>query len=129
LRNPAGNLSDPANWFAGCIGGSPGSAYSACPIMVGTDQPEIESPSLSVYPVPAKDYINIAFTLQNSSKNCILKIYNLMGSEVKSVYIGDINSGINNLTNIDISDTPAGLLILQLRTDDSKENIKIVHLK
>jgi hypothetical protein len=30
LSNPAANLSDPLNWFAGCIGGSPAEAYSPC---------------------------------------------------------------------------------------------------
>ena len=30
LADPAGNLSDPANWFPGCVGGSPGVAYTPC---------------------------------------------------------------------------------------------------
>jgi hypothetical protein len=30
LRNPEGNINDGNNWFAGCIGGSPGKAYSSC---------------------------------------------------------------------------------------------------
>jgi hypothetical protein len=30
LLNPTGNLNDPANWFDGCMGGSPGQAYSPC---------------------------------------------------------------------------------------------------
>lgn len=30
LLDPAGNLNDPANWFDGCIGGSPGAPYTPC---------------------------------------------------------------------------------------------------
>lgn len=30
VLNPAGNLNDPSNWFDGCMGGSPGQAYSPC---------------------------------------------------------------------------------------------------
>lgn len=30
LIDPAGDLNDPANWFDGCIGGSPGLPYSPC---------------------------------------------------------------------------------------------------
>lgn len=30
VLNPLGNLNDPANWFDGCMGGSPGQAYSPC---------------------------------------------------------------------------------------------------
>lgn len=30
LRDPLGDLNDPANWFAGCIEGSPGQAFSPC---------------------------------------------------------------------------------------------------
>lgn len=30
LLDPMGNMNDPANWFDGCIGGSPGAAYTPC---------------------------------------------------------------------------------------------------
>jgi hypothetical protein len=30
IRNPQGNISDPSNWYAGCMGGSPGAAPSPC---------------------------------------------------------------------------------------------------
>ena len=30
LNDPAGDLNDPANWFDGCIGGSPGLPYTPC---------------------------------------------------------------------------------------------------
>ncbi len=30
LLDPSGNLNDPANWFDGCIGGSPGAPYTPC---------------------------------------------------------------------------------------------------
>ena len=31
LLNPNGNINDPLNWFGGCLGGSPGKAYTECP--------------------------------------------------------------------------------------------------
>lgn len=30
VKDPAGDFTNPANWFDGCIGGSPGAAYSPC---------------------------------------------------------------------------------------------------
>ncbi|MBK7029928.1 MAG: lamin tail domain-containing protein [Bacteroidales bacterium] len=30
FNNPGNNINDPTNWFTGCMGGSPGSAYSPC---------------------------------------------------------------------------------------------------
>jgi hypothetical protein len=128
LKNPTGNLSDPTSWFAGCIGGSPGLAYSPCPTIVGTEPLALYKSSLSAYPLPANDYINLDITLENSSKNCILKIYNIFGSEVKSIKYGYIDAGTYS-TTINLSDIPAGLLILDLQSEHSKQSIKIVHLE
>lgn len=33
LSDPTGDLNDPANWFTGCVGGSPGGPYVQCPCL------------------------------------------------------------------------------------------------
>jgi hypothetical protein len=128
LKNPAGNLNDPYNWFAGCVGGSPGNAYMPCPMAVSEKQLVTSKTTLSAYPIPACEYINVVISLHTSSKNCILKLFNMHGEEIKSIYLGNIKAK-SYTTNIDLSKAPTGLLLLQFRSDNIKENMKIVHVK
>ncbi|MBU0765351.1 MAG: CotH kinase family protein [Bacteroidetes bacterium] len=59
LLDPYGSLSSPANWFAGCSGGSPGTAFEPCNMATG-ELPVSEN-ILFVYPNPATDRLNIAY--------------------------------------------------------------------
>jgi hypothetical protein len=128
LRNPNGNLSDPENWFAGCIGGSPGKAFKQCEIIDGIELPTLDKPSITAYPVPAKDFINLAVNLNKPSDNCSVHIFTIYGDEIKTIKLGSIDSGIFK-TAIDLSDSPDGLLLVQFRTENSSENLKILHLR
>lgn len=129
LRNPAGDLSDPANWFAGCIGGSPGQAYTQCPpVVVGTDEiTMISKSSIQAYPVPAHEFVNLSIDIEWSSNNSILKIYNSIGCEVKTIKYGRVYKG-TFFTAVDLSDIPDGLLIIEFQADNIQKNIKIIHL-
>jgi hypothetical protein len=128
LRNPNGDLNDAYNWFAGCIGGSPDTAFKACEIINGVKQPTIDKPLFTAYPIPANDYINLAVNLSRKASNCSVHVYNIFGSEVKVVNLGSLEMGTFK-TSVDLSDIPDGLLLIQFKTEYSSENIKIVHLR
>jgi hypothetical protein len=128
LRNPAGDLNDPSNWFAGCIGGSPGSSFSPCSGIVDVEPFMLTECSLSAYPNPATDYVNIAFSLQRAYKNCTLKLYDIMGAEIDALEIGYLEEGTSTLS-VDLSGAPAGLLMIVFQAEGIMENIKILHLE
>ncbi len=57
------DLQNPLNWFAGCIGGSPGSAYDLlCGITSVEDE---EAPDFLVYPNPAEEFVTVVFPEAN----------------------------------------------------------------
>jgi hypothetical protein len=128
LKNPSGNLSDPENWFAGCIGGSPGTAFVPCPVISDIHQLEMEIPAFAAFPVPARDFMHVSIGLQKGTENGTLTIFDMLGNAVKIIAIGNIGQG-NYTTTIDLSDMPEGILVLQFESEDINENIKIVHLK
>lgn len=128
LRNPAGDLNDPSNWFAGCIGGSPGSSFSPCPLPVDLVQPMLTLSSLKVYPNPATDEVNIAFDLQQNYTNCSLKVYDILGTELESKDLGYLEEGVS-VFSINLSAAPAGLLIIVFQKEGVQEHVKIMHLK
>lgn len=64
---------DPASWFDGCEGGSPGRAYEPCPVL-----PEGED--LYLYPNPTEDVINIVFgNSLNSSNGTEIQLFDAGG--------------------------------------------------
>jgi hypothetical protein len=126
LRNPAGNLNDPSNWFAGCIGGSPGSSFSPCNAIDDFVPIRRMDGSLSAYPNPATEYINITISLQNGCKNATLKLYNMMGTEVKVMNIGYLEKGTSTLS-MDLTGVPSGLLVIVFQAEGGAESIRIIH--
>lgn len=128
LRNPAGDLNDPSNWFAGCIGGSPGSPFSSCHVIGIPELPIQTLNSLSAYPNPASDYVNIGVSLQRGYKNCTLKVYDMLGTEVYSINTGHLAEGAY-VISLDLSGIPTGLLIVVFHTEEIMEYVKILHVK
>lgn len=128
LRNPAGDLNDPSNWFAGCIGGSPGSPFSPCHVVGIPELPMLNLNYLSAYPNPANDFVNIALSLQRGYKNCTLKVYDMLGTEVYSMNIGYLAEGAYAMS-LDLSGTPTGLLIVIFQAEEITEHVKILHVK
>ncbi|MBN1951703.1 MAG: lamin tail domain-containing protein [Bacteroidales bacterium] len=128
LRNPAGDLNDPANWFAGCIGGSPGTPYIACQSGDGVDQPTIRDNSLTMFPNPASDFVNLNFTLKKEYRNSTLKVYDLIGTQVYSKTIPSLASGRTTLP-VDLSGMPDGLLILVFEAEGIREVRKLEHVR
>jgi hypothetical protein len=128
LRNPAGDLDDPSNWFAGCIGGSPGSPFCPCHVIGIPKLPIQTKNSLSAYPNPASDFVNITVSLQKGYENCTLKVYDMLGTEVYSMNTGHLAEGAY-VISLDLSGIPTGLLIVVFHTEDIMEYVKILHVK
>lgn len=64
LLDETGSPDNPYNWFAGCIGGSPGTAFSPCPVSVEEKvQAAKASLNLANYPNPFNNSTTISFTL------------------------------------------------------------------
>jgi hypothetical protein len=128
LRDPAGDLNDPSNWFAGCIGGSPGSSFIPCPEPVDIEPPMLTLNTMMAYPNPATDYVSIDFSLQEAYTNCVLKVYTILGAEVKATDLGDLSAGTSAFT-IDLSAVPTGMLIIVFQADGVQERVKLLHLE
>jgi hypothetical protein len=128
LRNPTGDLNDPSNWFAGCIGGSPGKPFCPCHNVDALEQPMLTLNSLSAYPNPASDFINITIRLQRGYKNCTLKVYNMLGTEIYSMNTGHFAEGVYDMS-LDLSGIPTGLLIVVFHAEEILEYVKILHVK
>lgn len=60
LSDPYASLNDPFNWFAGCTGGSPGTAYDPLCGMVGVT-PVSEEVMVSLSPNPVTDQCKVTF--------------------------------------------------------------------
>ncbi len=57
ILDPALNVNDPVNWFAGCPGGSPGVAYD--PECASAVDPAPIGIPLNLYPNPAEDFVGV----------------------------------------------------------------------
>lgn len=64
LSDPHVNLNDPLNWFAGCLGGSPGKAYD--PLCVSGVEPVNASIGISLYPNPVTDLLSVTLVEQQT---------------------------------------------------------------
>jgi len=85
-----------------------------------------ENINLSVYPNPAVDFVNIAYSLTTSS-TVTIKIYDLNGRIVKSINQNKSNG--NQLERIDCNDLSRGTYIVQLLTGKNSRTAKFVVTK
>ena len=129
LRTPGGNYSQSSSWLKGCIGGSPGTAYQFCEeTSVSAPVVNLLSNDMTVYPNPAHDFIEIEFYLEHDVDHCDIRIYNLMGSELKSKTMGNIYSG-NHRINMEIVDLQEQLLIVKIITNRGEKTAKVIKVK
>jgi hypothetical protein len=103
------------SWFAGCLQGSPGYAYSEnCDSYISEGNDSDES-KLIVYPNPATDYVFI----QTTAGNQMLQVFNELGMLVKYVEL-------NNTDKTDITDLSHGVYLLQVDGEDNMLNEKLI---
>ena len=77
---------------------------------------EFEISALSVYPIPAKDILNVEY---KSTLNAV-KIYNFIGQEVYNE-----NTSSSTL-QLDLSRLTAGAYIVKLITEEGEHNFRIL---
>jgi hypothetical protein len=73
------NPNDATNWFAGCLGGSPGQAFDPNCGSVGTDEASILFNTLNVWPNPASDLLYYQF---GSGTPVTIVLLDILGREV-----------------------------------------------
>jgi hypothetical protein len=115
------NLNSASNWFEGCFGGSPGTAYTKCPVVgIGTIAAESQA---RLYPNPASDMIHILLPseLGNQLINC--RIYDVMGKEVQAPVVND---GMQNTVQVEVSALRSGMYIVQLSGGNYQQSLKFI---
>ncbi len=79
---------------------------------------------LNIFPVPARDMINVRMELSNSFHVEIV-LFDLTGRKVKQFYRGWVVKGVKQIT-FDVSDIPPGIYITGIRYDKFEITRKIV---
>ena len=78
--------------------------------------------TVKVFPNPAKNELIVTIKA-NKTGNTILHIYTMAGSLVKSVNLGDIQSGTAKIT---IAELAAGAYLLQVITGDQQKSLQFI---
>jgi hypothetical protein len=121
LKNPDINLNLAANWFAGCTGGSPGTAYQTC----GTTSAEglSELTAARLFPNPAGDLINIVLPSSAVSGRMNCRIYDLLGKLVKTE---TFDSTFQNRLQLNIADLRDGIYVVQISDGTNRQSLKFI---
>jgi PKD repeat protein len=82
------------------------------------------APHISMYPNPAHDAVNVIVNSTNEG-NITLKLYDLLGSRIRSIYEGKIYSG-DNYYNVSLSGLPQGVYILSIYDGQNTVTEKLV---
>jgi hypothetical protein len=80
-----------------------------------TGKEELNPHSVSLYPNPASDFMNIEFTL-GTSTNGYITMYNSVGGVVKSINVNNIGGTITK--EINTSDLSNGLYFVKVKSGD-----------
>ncbi len=96
------------NWFSGCYGGSPGTAFDPDCGTSATGDGHLSLPTVLVFPQPAKDYL--AVRLPDPSLSFDIRLFDACGVLLleKTRLCGD--------ARIDLSGIPAGMYLLKVKT-------------
>jgi hypothetical protein len=120
LKNPDIDLNFPSNWFAGCLGGSPGVAYSPCGTHLAHE--DIEARLFNIYPNPAVDEINIFISEKLEQQEVICRIFDVMGKEVTN----EIFRNYQKQISLSVLNLPEGIYVVQLTCGKERQNLKFV---
>lgn len=91
-------------------------------VIVGLEENESISHSLTIYPNPAKETFTISYEL-NTQSDVEVSLFNIYGKRIKTVSEGTIMSGTNKL-KINSRSFPAGLYFLTLKKDNQLITVK-----
>jgi len=81
-----------------------------------TGMPPLSEGTITIFPNPAVDYVNI-----QRAEGYLLKVYDVLGRIVHTVQIPE------QLTRIDISAFPKGILLFKLQSNNEEKTFKISH--
>lgn len=102
-----GNLNDVGNWFAGCLGGSPGTAFDINCGNVGTNDPGLLAASLRVWPNPAAQVLYYQLATESPVQGLLRDVWGRVLARQESLDGAGMFS-VNNL--------PRGVYFLEIQT-------------
>jgi hypothetical protein len=82
----------------------------------------------SAYPNPANDEIQIKINA-NTSGNCNIKLYDLLGTEVMNIFEGMLESGTEKVFNIPLSNLQTGTYYYTVSSPNGFSSEKIVIIR
>jgi len=121
LKDPNLDMNSAVNWYAGCVGGSPGVTYSKCTI-TGTSMPS-ENSIATLYPNPATDQIYIVLPARMNNQNISCRIFDIMGKEVKTETFPNT---LQDRLQLSVANIPAGIYIVHLSSGNLQQNLKFI---
>jgi hypothetical protein len=96
LVNPAEDLNNPLNWFAGCFGGSPGGPYVPCDT-VGIAEIGKDIFNVNLFPNPFIHETQLELELQKK-ETLILQVFDVYGNLTEQIVYSNTKSGKNTLS-------------------------------
>ncbi len=127
LRTPGAQKNDASAWFRGCIGGSPGQAYTYCNDET-VSNPEIavvSKANIKVYPIPARQYINVDIYLNESDQFYNIEVYDLTGQLIGKQTSDKANQGWHTI-QFSLSEIRNSLFIIKANTNKSEKVLKVM---
>lgn len=126
LGSISGDYRLAANWFKGCVGGSPGEAYVPCSSFRDnvTEYSNPFSEAISVYPNPAGDWVNVVLPLNSETTFCYTRVYNLAGDKVFEKQ-AEVLPG-NVVQSLDLSGVSDKMLMVQVVSNLGQKTFKLV---
>jgi len=113
LLNPYGDLNNGYNWFAGCIGGSPGGSFIPCYNEI-TELSPARHIGFNVFPNPFNTSTNIVFSIDEPGWVTV-KITDMYGKAIETLLDNEMQKGNYKLSFSAENITP-GIYLCQLRT-------------
>jgi hypothetical protein len=120
LKDPNLDLNNPSNWLEGCVGGSPGVAYAACPTAT---TPPFEKIKASLFPNPATDNITVVLPASTTGKLVTIRLLDMMGKQVKIItkqYVGQSN------IEIPVSNLYHGVYMVRISDNNNEQTLKFI---
>ncbi|MBI4648806.1 MAG: lamin tail domain-containing protein [Bacteroidia bacterium] len=122
LLDPYGDLNSPSNWFAGCMGGSPGTAFIPCDMYIS--ELTLTKTGFNIYPNPANEIANVTFSL-DYTQYAMIRLIDQYGRIVYFIEGKNIPAGYHNIS-IPVHELNSGIYYCLLITSDLTYSKKLV---
>ncbi|HRI59994.1 MAG TPA: lamin tail domain-containing protein, partial [Saprospiraceae bacterium] len=110
-------MNDPLNWFAGCPGGSPGTAYDPGCASTGAEAPAARPHTLRIFPNPASGEI---FVRTDQTGGAQVRMFDVLGTTVLE------QPATGGITRLQTMDLPAGIYWIEVHSNDGRQMGKVV---